>query len=249
MEGGLIRLHVFPDPWGLNPSPFCLKAETYCRLAGVPYRRVVTLPVRAPRGKLPFIEDAGMRVADSGVIIEHLKRRFGDPLDGALDDGQRAIGHLIRRTCEESLYFVLLHARWIDAAGWQAIRPAFFGSLPPLLRDAVAWSARRGVRQALYGQGYGRHGAAGLRVLGAADLTALATVLADRPFALGARPTSTDATLYGLLANILDAPVPTSLAEEARHQPVLAAYTARMRSVIPPPVNGEAPAEEATRPG
>ena len=228
----MIRLHVFPDPWGINPSPFCLKVETYCRLADMPFRTVNTLPARAPRGKLPFLEDAGERIPDSGQIIDHLKKWHGDPLDRDLDDQQRALGHLIRRTCEESLYFVLVYFRWIDPAGWQAIRPAFFGALPPLIRDAVAWTAGRGVRRALHGQGTGRHDPEGVLALGAADLAALATLLAHRPFAVGDRPSSYDASLYGVLANIIDVPVTTALTAEARRHEVLAAYTARVRGVI-----------------
>ncbi len=228
----MIRLHVFPDPWGLNPSPFCLKVETYCQLADVPFRTVRTPPVRAPRGKLPFLEDAGERIPDSGEIIAHLKRWHGDPLDRDLDAQQHARGHLIRRTCEESLYFALVYCRWIDPEGWAAIRPVFFGSVPAPLRDIVAWTARRGVRRALHGQGYGRHGAEGVLALGAADLVALATLLAERPFAVGERPSSYDASLYGVLANILDVPVTTALTAEARRHAALGAYTARMRGVL-----------------
>ena len=224
----MIRLHVFPDPWGINPSPFCLKVETYCRLAGMPFRTVPTLPIRAPRGKLPFMSDGNTRVPDSGLIIEYLKQRHGDPLDRDLDAGQRATGHLIRRCCEESLYFVLLHSRWIDPAGWHVVKPAFFGSLPPVARDGIAAVARRSTRRALHGQGYGRHAPDEVLALGASDLSAIATTTAAHAFAVGDRPSSYDATLYAFLANILSVPVESRLKEAARQHASLVAYVERM---------------------
>jgi glutathione S-transferase len=227
-----MRLHVFPHQWDFNPSPFCLKVETYCRLAGIAITNVPALPFRAPRGKLPFLEDGGARIPDSGLIIEHLKRRFGDPLDGALDARQAAIGHLLRRTCEESLYFVLLYSRWIDSEGWRVVKPVFFGSLPPLARDAAAAMARRGVRGALYGQGYGRHTRDGIYAIGAADLAAIAVAIAGQAYAVSNAPSSFDATLFGVMANILTAPVDTELARQARRHPELVAYVERMRSAL-----------------
>ena len=231
-KNSIMRLHVFPHQWDANPSPFCLKVETYCRLAGIATTSVPALPFRAPRGKLPFLEDGGERIPDSGLIIEHLKGRFGDPLDGALDARQAAIGHLLRRTCEESLYFVLIYSRWIDPEGWRVVKPVFFGSLPPFARDAAAALARRGVRGALYGQGYGRHTREGIYAIGAADLAAIAVAIAGQAYAVSDAPSSFDATLYGVMANILTAPVDTELARQARRHPELVAYVERMRSAL-----------------
>ncbi|QAY94367.1 glutathione S-transferase [Methylovirgula ligni] len=226
----MIDLHVFPSPWPFNPSPFCLKAETYCRLAEIEFRTVDSLPLRAPRGKLPFLTDGPEKIPDSARIISYLKQRYGDRLDGELDATQRAKGHLIRRCCEESLYFTILYSRWIDPEGWKVIKRALFGAAPPLVRDAVAAMARRGVRRALYGQGYGRFAPQEVFTHGAADLEALAAFIAPDGFAVGARPTSYDATLFAFLTNILEAPVETSLKAAAQKYPELSAYLARMRA-------------------
>ena len=62
-----VKLYQFPPAWGLpNPSPFCMKLEVFLRLAEIPYE-VVTWPDprKAPKGKLPFIEHEGTRIADS----------------------------------------------------------------------------------------------------------------------------------------------------------------------------------------
>jgi glutathione S-transferase len=232
MDGRPIKLHVFPDPWGLNPSPFCLKAEIYCRLAGISFESVPALPFRAPRGKLPFISDGNDVIPDSGLIIAYLKHRYGDPLDQGLNAEQQAQGHLFQRCCEESLYFVLLYERWIDPDGWRVIKPAFFDPLPLFLRDVVAAIARRGVRRALHAQGYGRYTPAEVVALGLADVSAVATVLAARDFAVADHPTSYDAVLYAFLANILHAPLHKALKESVRQHANLVAYVERLSALL-----------------
>jgi glutathione S-transferase len=77
-----IKLFQFPRMFGIpNVSPFCCKLETWLRIAQVPYEVVDTPDPRVgPNGKLPFIEDAGMRIPDSSFIVDHLvKTRGVDP--------------------------------------------------------------------------------------------------------------------------------------------------------------------------
>ncbi|MEN9397078.1 MAG: Glutathione S-transferase N-terminal domain, partial [Pseudomonadota bacterium] len=51
-------------------------------MAGLPFEipaaRVRAIG-RAPKGKLPYIEDAGRTLADSTLVIDHLKATYGDP--------------------------------------------------------------------------------------------------------------------------------------------------------------------------
>jgi hypothetical protein len=78
----MITLHQFARTWDIpNLSHFCTKIETYLRMAQLPYQIVETLPLKAPRGKLPYIEDNGKKIADSRLIIHYLKSTYCDPLD------------------------------------------------------------------------------------------------------------------------------------------------------------------------
>jgi len=62
-----------------------MKLETYLRMAGLQFE-IPAASVRAiggaPKGKLPYIEDAGRTAADSTLVIDYLKATYGDPLDG-----------------------------------------------------------------------------------------------------------------------------------------------------------------------
>jgi glutathione S-transferase len=230
----MIQLHQFAPAFGLlNASPFCMKVEVYLRLAGLPYEAVNSGDVlRAPKRKLPFIVDDGQRVADSTFIIEHLRHRHGDPLDGQLGAVDRAVATAFQRLLEEDLYWALVYTRWGTDAGWALTRPAFFGALPPPLRWIVPPLARRGVLAQLRGHGMGRHGADEIHAIGCRDITAVATFLADKPFLLGEQPTSIDASAYALLANVLWAPLASPLRQAAREQPALEAYCQRMRARV-----------------
>jgi len=226
----MIVLHQFPPAWGLpNASPFCMKMELYLRMAGLPYRNRYTLELhRAPKGKLPWIADEETVMADSGLIIEYLKRKYGDPLDGNLSELQRAQGLAITRLFEEHLYWAVLYDRWISGAGWELTRKAFFGGMKWPLRIIVPIVARRGIRAELHGQGIGRHPQEQIHALGVADIDALATLLGDKTYFLGEQPTSTDAVAAAFLANILMAPVETPIKAAAEGHDNLVAYCQRM---------------------
>lgn len=179
---------------------------------------------------MPFIRDDGRVVADSGFIIEYLQQAHQLRLDDGLRSEQRAIGHLIRRTCEESLYFVGLYSRWIDEAGWVQVRQNFFAEMPAPVRAPLLRFARRSIRGALRAQGYGRHSRDEVYALGAADLEALAAQLERRSYAVADRPSSFDATLHAFLLSVLRPPIENPLRARALALPTLGAYVERMEA-------------------
>lgn len=228
----MITLYQFPPVWGLpNGSPFCMKVETWLRMAGLPYEsRYVVNPAKAPKGKLPYINDGGMVVADSGFIIDYLKKAHGDKLDGALDSRQRATAHLIRRTLEESLYWSVLYDRWVVDENWAITGPAYFSALPRVIRRLVMRIARRaGIRQA-HAQGIGRHTREEVYAIGSADLAALAGQLGSSDYFLGSQPTSIDASAYAFIANLLWTPIDSPLTRATKGHANLVAYAERMKA-------------------
>ena len=60
----MLTFYAFGPGFGLpDPSPFVTKAEVLLKMAGVPYRKDTTGFNKAPKGKLPYIEDGGVHVA------------------------------------------------------------------------------------------------------------------------------------------------------------------------------------------
>jgi len=228
----MIKLVQFAPAFGLpNASPFCMKMETYLRMAGLPYEPVNSGDVmKAPKHKLPYIDDGGTVVADTTFIIDYLKAKYGDPLDATLSPLDRALATAFQRLLEENLYWAVVHTRWVQDDGWALTRQAFFGTLPVPLRWIVPPLARRGLRAEMRGHGMGRHSAGEIHAIGCRDVTAVADFLADKPYMLGERPTSLDASAHAFLANLLWAPVDSPIRRHAQGRPNLEAYCQRMKA-------------------
>src|SRR5499433_2171560 len=153
-----IKLFQFPRMFGIpNLSPFCCKLETWLRITRVPYEVVDTPdPRKGPKGKLPFIEDAGVHIADTSIIVDHLKRTRGVDPDARLDASQRAIALLVQRTLEEHYAFVLAYTHLVRDEGFQHTRDRF-DSVPAIVRPLVLRSVQGQIKKALWQQGILRH--------------------------------------------------------------------------------------------
>ncbi len=229
-----LELIQFPRALGvLNASPFCMKVEVFLKLAGLAYTvndRVP--PFRLPKKKLPALRDAGVLICDSEAIITHLQRRYAERLPAALRGAESGTDHALRRMVEEHLYFIALHERWIDDAGFALTRQAFFSGLPAPLRALVPTLVRRKMRRDLYGQGVGRHDANERAQRGAADIAALADALGARPYFGGESPALLDCCVYAFIANALRVALDGALRRAVQAQPALVDYVARMEQRV-----------------
>lgn len=230
----MITLFQFPAAFNVpNASPYCLKLETWLRLAGLEYQvKVVSDPRKAPKGKLPYVRIEGEAIGDSEIVIRTLGERYGVTLDAGLDARGKGWARAITRLCDEHLYYLMLYFRWFDEDSWRVLKPVFFGSLSFGVRDAVAWAMRRKVRATLRAQGLGVHGRDELLAFARDDLDALDGLLGQVPYYGGEHPCSADAAAYGILANLIEATLDTPLSHVARGYPRLVAYCERMRERV-----------------
>lgn len=228
----MIKLYQFKPAFGLpNASPFCMKVETYLRMAGLAYECPRGADLRkAPKGKLPYIEDGDKVMADSAFIIDYLKQTYGDTLDAHLTERERAKALAIRRMLEENTYWAAIYTRWIEDAGFAQTRDIFFGGMPPPLKQLVPHIARRAIRREMHGHGMGRHSREEIYAIGCQDIRALANLLGDQPFFMGDKPSSIDATAYAFIANLLWVPLASPLLDEAKKHANLEAYCQRMKA-------------------
>lgn len=217
--------------WGLaSPSPFCLKLETWLRIAGIPYQALsLKKAPQSKSGKVPYLLlEGGRTLGDSNAIIAHLAHERGiEPATGQ-DAEQKARSHAALRLIEESLYFVGAWERW-QPDYWPATRTAYFSVVPAGMRGLFAALVRRRMKAALHGQGTGRRDPAAILAHGKADIDALAALLGERPWFDGDRPGIVDAAAYGTLANVLAFPEPTPMKSATQAHPNLVAFCERMR--------------------
>lgn len=227
----MIKLYQFKRAFNVaNPSPFCMKVETYLRLAGLQYELVtVGNPSKLPKGKAPVIEHEGHTVPDSTHILEYLEERFSPGLDRGLDAATLAACHAFARLLEERFYWTMVYSRWVDRRCWPTVRDTWFGDLPRPLGAAVGAIVQRGVRRTLHGQGVGRHSPDQIYAFARRDIAAVSEWLGDKPYFTGNAPCTIDAVVYAFMANAIDVPFDTELEAAARALPNLLGYCARMR--------------------
>jgi glutathione S-transferase len=220
----MITLFGFGPAFGLpDPSPFVLKAELLLKFAGLPYRIDTGGMHKAPKGKLPYIDDDGTRVPDSTFIRFHIEKKYGFDFDAGLDARERGIAWAVEKMLEDQLYWALVHDRWMDDANFNNGPRSFFKRIPPPLRQLAIAIIRRKIKGVLKGQGFGRHSRAEVAELTGRVVASLADILGDKPFLMGPKPCGADATVAGMLIAIL-CPVfesPTRVAIE-RHQNLVA---------------------------
>lgn len=225
----MLKLYQFERTWGIpNLSPFCCKIETYLRFAGIDYEMEAVLPTSAPKGKLPYIVDHDITLADSRFIVLHLKSSYQD-LDNGLTDTDWAIAVAMQRLIEEHLFWIALYSRWqYTDKNWRVNKTAIFSVLPPVVRDLGASWTRRKILQQIYGQGTGRHQSEDIFALGKQDIDALVAFLGDKKYFFGSQPTTLDASAFGLLINIIGCPIESPLKEYGLSKNTLIDYADRI---------------------
>jgi glutathione S-transferase len=227
----MIRLHQYAPMFGIpNPSPFCMKLETWLRMTRLPFEIVrVVDPRKGPKGKVPWIEDQGRSIADSALIIDYLTKTYGDPLHTTLDAGEHATSLALRRMIEEHLYWAIAHGRFLDAEVWPSTKGQFLAGFPAPFRPLVGRLVRKTIAKSLHLQGLGRHSQDEIYGLACEDLTALSSFLGDKPYFFGEKATELDATAYGFLAQILWAPGSRRTREHMEQTGNLPAFCERMK--------------------
>ena len=226
----MLKLYQPPRAFGLPcPSAFCVKLETYLRMAEIPYETVNGAPADAPKGKIPWIEDDDCVLGDSTFIIAYLKRKHGDPLDAQLTPREWALGHAVQKLLEESLYFVSSYSKWAEDDGFKIYAAQLFAGMPEEQLKSVSDAVRKRVVDKLRAQGIARHSNAEVYELGVRDVESFAELLGDGPFLFGDHPTSYDACAFGVIGNLKDGPFASPVREAARKTTNVAAYIDRIR--------------------
>jgi glutathione S-transferase len=226
-----LKLFQFPRMFGVpNISPFCCKLETWLRIAGIPYVVEDTPnPRKGPRGKLPFVDGGGQIVADTTIIIDHLKRTRGVDPDAGLDASQRAIALLVERTLEEHYAFVLAYTHLVREEGQRHTNERF-DALPAFVRPLVSGIVRKQVAKILWFQGLTRNTHEEIVEAALRDWRAVLAVMSRGPFFFGAEPSSIDATVFATMASTVLTPIDTPIRSYLRSQPGCVDYAERMRA-------------------
>ena len=226
----MLKLYQPLRAFGLpNPSAFCVKLETYLRMANIPYEIAAGAPADAPKGKIPWIDDDGHVLGDSTFIIAYLKQKHGDPLDARLTPHERALGHAIKKLVEESLYFVSSYSKWAEDEGFKIYAAQLFAGMPAEQLKYVPDAVRKRAVDKLHAQGIARHSNAEVYELGIQDVASFAELLGAGTYLFGDQPTSFDASAFGVIGNLKDGPFASPVRDAVRETKHIADYIDRIR--------------------
>lgn len=229
-----ITLYQYPKKKkSLSLSPFCLKLETYLRMAGIRYTNVFLMnPSKAPKGKLPYININGELIGDSGLIITALASRYGSTLERHLTTENMAVALMVMRMLDEHLYWCIAYERWV--AGWTHWKQIMFAKVPVLLRSIVANKIQRHVKAQLKSAGMGRHSPQEVFQLAVQDLEALDELLGKKEYVFESGVSTIDAAVFAFIASIINTPWDFQLkAWVLQHKGLVAHYERMTKAYFP----------------
>jgi glutathione S-transferase len=224
----MITLFVAGPNFGLpDPSPFVTKADVLLKMSWVPYRTEIASFGKAPKGKIPYIEDDGKLLGDSTFIRFHLEDKYGADFDKGLTASDRATAWAFEKLAEDHLYWAIVDARWTDKANFDKGPRVFFNAVSAPLRPLIVAMVKRSVRKNLFGHGMGRHAKPEIERLAARDLDAIAAFLSEKPWLMGESPCGADAAVWAMVVGALCPQFATPVRTAAERHANLTAYAKR----------------------
>jgi glutathione S-transferase len=187
----------------ISLSPFVLEVERALRLAKLPFRRdaipLLNIKKLNPTGQLPVLMIGSEAVCDSTRILQRIEQLAPGSLSAGLDARALAEAWLWEEFFDTALYPQLLATRWADDRGWPLPRKAFFGGLPPIIRDLVAKQVRKKTLGVLIARDFTRAGLAACeeRLFRVLDL--LEARAPESGFWMGEKPCVADIGLFAQL--------------------------------------------------
>ncbi|XP_037074106.1 failed axon connections-like [Pollicipes pollicipes] len=190
-------------------SPFCLKMETFLRVAGIKYENVDhRMKLRSKKGQLPFVEMNGEEISDSSFIIKELSTKFEKDLDAPLTAEQKNLSHAMISMIENHLHWIVgwwrskVPTRML--AGYKLdLQRMFQTKLPTALLNFGFKLRAKNKSKAVKAVGLGVHKPEEIEDMGKHDLKVLSDQLQDKPFFFGDEPTLLDIVAFANVAQLV----------------------------------------------
>jgi glutathione S-transferase len=221
----MITLHTYGPYFGCpDGSPFVMKGEMLLKLAGLPYQSTTRGMGKAPKGKLPYINDDGSLIADSTLIRLHIEKKYGIDFDRGLTPRDRGVAWCIEKMLEDHLYWVMVYWRWVIDENFDRGPRNFFKRAPAIIRPLIISAVRKQVRKNLHAQGIDEEKTR----MADRCIDALSDVLGNNRYLMGDSVCGADATAFAFIAaglpDVFDSPLQKKLAATGN----LVAYRDRM---------------------
>ena len=240
-----VILYCFARPPNTpSKSSYCQKLESFLKFTSTPYEVRPALPNNAPKGKLPYVEiynptnTSPKVMADSHFIIRHL---IAEGLSRDVDQSagltkvQQAESRAWQAFVEETVSPSMVYERWMRDDNFTTFVAEEFGTIPWLIRPAIAWYVRRAAKTGLWGQGMGRHSMEEVKALQEEAVNALEARLEGRVYFHGDdSPSEIDLILYGSLVSAVATEANPQLKELILNSLILVRFVKRLTESLFP---------------
>ncbi|CAB3405434.1 unnamed protein product [Caenorhabditis bovis] len=207
----VVYLYQFPRIRRIpNASPFCLKLETWLRMSDVQYEiPEVPMSIRSKEGTLPFVELNGVEYHDSTFIIRDLDKMLPNhtSIDDHLSPEQKAASMAFEALIEKPLLLssMVFRIENLDKL-IDLLNPKDLGMLAPIVKPLVFNNFSKALVSKIDASDLGFHSRDERVRIGSDAIRALSDYLGTKHYLHGFKPTKVDASLFGILAQILYAP-------------------------------------------
>ncbi|KAL8581111.1 hypothetical protein ACOMHN_033559 [Nucella lapillus] len=216
-DGDKIEVHVWKGDWGLpSIDPNSLAVLAYCKFSGVPVDVKMTgNPWRSPTGQLPSLRHKEVKEARVHDIFAYLrKQNWGCDFD--LSTKQSADVLAFSAMLEEKLLPALLHLWWIDGKTYvDFTRPWYTKIIPFPLNFFLPGRKQKAASLRVFltkgGENINDSDVEAKIYKEAKECMNLLSYKLDKnEYMFGQQPSSLDALVFGYLAPILKAPLPSN---------------------------------------
>ncbi len=231
----MITLYGSSPMFGLpQASAFVAKAELLLKLSGQAYEGAKADLRKAPKGKMPYIKDNGVIIADSAFIRMHLEKKYGIDFSGGYSAREQGVGWALNALLEDHIYWLNIQDRWMDDENFFKGPVQFFNDAPAIIRSLIVKMVRKQVRKNIHAHGLGRHTAEERLELGKKAVDSVSNILGGNAYALGDRVCGTDASVYGMMSSLSCAYFRSEIGEYARTKTNIMNYLKRMTAEFYP---------------
>jgi glutathione S-transferase len=233
-----IELYKFFPTWNVSdPSPPCIKVESFMRLHDIEYTAPKFDPSyfkKSPTGRLPFIvTNDGEAISDSSLIIKHLSTTMNINPHNGLNEKDCARAHAFCSMLDETIYYLMVYSRWADPTGWKEVKEAFFAPVPSLLRNFIANTQRKKALDRLKKQGFGLNTPNQNSGIANDAFKALSDLLGkDTWFFNNDKPTLLDIICHAYVINLTNPPIETDLKSIASQYDNLVKHAKKFQDLV-----------------
>ncbi|VDK88768.1 unnamed protein product [Onchocerca ochengi] len=201
---GLVYLYQFPRmKYVPTMSAFCLKMETWLRMADIQYENICSWTVRSLEGTLPFLEYNGKEYPDSALAIRDMTAIFSkETMENHLNNEQKATARAFEAMAENSLGMANTYFRLVEHIddAIQYLPDNAFGILTPLWKFLFMKMMAFKIKKRMPLFPIGKHSRDEIVNIANDDLKAISSYLGNKHYFTGFKPTRGDIGQIGINA-------------------------------------------------